>query len=208
MSNIVAMVKDSTDFVLTLKPEAIHSLFPLLRHGVMVNVPIGCSIRTVLIEYFRLHPEYVENRIKTVLLNGNPVDDIDSVIISDGSTLALSAAMPGLAGAILRRSSPLATLRSQIINSTESETDSHLRGMIVLKIFNLLINEIGPAVLQRGVYVRGEDLENHFVRLPEEFWQGCTAATLGGQNVGIEPLLRMEWLGDHHLVLLRVRCEG
>ena len=35
------------------------------------------------------------------MLDGKPVDDIGSSFLHDGSTLALSAAMPGLVGATL-----------------------------------------------------------------------------------------------------------
>jgi len=86
---------------LTLEPDKIHGFFPLLRQGFMVRARVGCSIKTMLCEQFGVSPEYMEDRIKTIFLDGKTVDDVDSAIIKDGSTLALSAAMPGLVGATL-----------------------------------------------------------------------------------------------------------
>lgn len=202
------MVKDSTTVVLTLTPGVMHGLFPLLQHGVMVDALVGSSIRTVLNESLQLSPEYIEDRIKTILLNGNPVDDIDTVIITEGSTLALSAAMPGLVGASLRRGGPLASLRSQITQLAAGESSSLHRGMITVKLFNVLIGEIGLELLRRGVSVRREDFENFVMRLSDEFWQGCTAATVGGQDVRIEQLRNPERLETSHLVMLRIEQRG
>lgn len=46
---------------------------------------------------------YVEERIQTLLLNGLAVDDPDTAVLESGARLALSAAMPGVLGATLRR---------------------------------------------------------------------------------------------------------
>ena len=62
---------------LTLDPDKIQGFFPLLQRGFMVKVQIGCSIKTILCEQFGLDPEYVEDRIQTIFLDGKMVDDID-----------------------------------------------------------------------------------------------------------------------------------
>jgi len=192
---------------LTLEPERIHGFFPLLQDGVMVKAQVGCSIKTMLCEQFGVSPEYMEDRIKTIFLDGKTVDDVDSAIIKDGSTLALSAAMPGLVGATLRRESYLASLRSQITYREEREAPSREEGMVVLKLFNLLVGELGPTFLKEGVYVRTEDLKGFFRRLPEEFWAGCKATKVDGQDVGLDHFLEMKWLDTYDLVMLRVDCD-
>jgi len=63
-----------------------------------VPARVGLSVKKVLCEQWGISPEYLDKRVKTIFLNGNAVDDIDKAILQDGSTLALSAAMPGLAG--------------------------------------------------------------------------------------------------------------
>lgn len=189
---------------LTLEADKIQGFFPILQHGFMVKVQVGCSIKTMLCKQFGLSPEYVEDRIKTIFLDGKTVDDIDSAVIKDGSTLALSAAMPGLVGAILRRGSHLASLRSQIAHREGEKAFSRREGMVVLKLFNLLMDELGPILLEKGIFVRREYLEGVFRNLPEDFWAGCKAAQVDGQEVGLDHLLKC--LGEYDLVMLRVDC--
>jgi len=192
---------------LTLEPDKIQDFFPLLQGGIMVKVQVGCSIKTILCKQFGLSPEYVEDRVKTILLDGKTVDDIDSAIIRDGSILALSAAMPGLAGAILRRGGDLALLRSQTTYREEKEYTLRREGVVVLKLFNLLVNELGPGFLKEGVLVKPEDLDAFLMSLPEEFWEGCKVAAVDDQEVGLDYLLGLEWLENHDLVMLRVEGD-
>lgn len=192
---------------LTLKCDKIQGLFPLLQHGFKVKARVGCSIKTMLCKQFGLSPKYVEDRIQTIFLDGKTVDDIDSAMIKDGSTLALSAAMPGLAGATLRRGGLLASFRSQTTHREEKEPSSRREGMVVLKLFNLLVEELGPTFLKRGIFVRREDLEGLLMSLPGEFWGGCKAATVDGQEVGLDHLLGMTWLDNYDLAMLRVHGD-
>lgn len=196
-----------TSLYLALEPDKIHSFFPLLQQGFMVKLQVGCTIKMMLSEHLGLSPEYIEERIKTVFLDGKAVDDIDSTIIRDGSTLALSAAMPGLAGATLRMGGTLASFRSQISYREEKKAPSRRKGVIVVKLFNLIMTDLGPKFLKEGIYVRQEELKSFFMNLPEEFWEGCKAVKVNGQEVGSGYLLEMECLG-YHLVMLRVDCEG
>jgi len=187
---------------LTLDSPTIHSFSLLFQHGVMINVEVGCSIRTMLCEQLGLSPQYVEDRIKTIFLDGRPVDDIDSAIIRNGSTLALSAAMPGLVGAILRRGGHLAPLRSQIAHREEKKLPSRREGIVVLKLFNLLIDELGPNLLERGVIVRRDELKSLLMSLPENFGAWCKKAQVDGREIGGDHFLK--WLDKHKLVLLRI----
>ena len=187
---------------LTLDSPTIHSLSPLFQYGVVVKADVNCSIRTMLCEQLGLSVQYVEDRVKTIFLDGRPIDDIDSAIIKDGSTLALSAAMPGLVGAILRRGGHLAPLRSQIAHRAEKRVPSRREGIVVLKLFNLLIDELGPNLLKRGVIVRREDLKSLFVSLPENFWAGCKKAQVDGREIGGDHLPK--WLDKYELVMLRI----
>jgi hypothetical protein len=96
-----------------LEDELIPRFFQLLQQGFAVKVQAGCSVKTLLCEQLGLSPEYLEERIQTIFLDGRPVDDVNSAIIEDGSTLALSAAMPGLAGATLRKGGYYAPMRGR-----------------------------------------------------------------------------------------------
>ncbi len=193
--------------LLTLEAERIQDFFPLLQRGFMVKVRVGWSIKTMLCKQWGLSTEYVDDRVKTIFLDGKAVDDIDSAIIKDGSTLALSAAMPGLAGAILRRGGPLAILRSQTTHREEKKHPSHREGMVVLKLFNLLLDELGPRILKEGIHVRREDLYSQLKSFPEEFWAGCKLAEVDGQEVSLDYLMSMKWLENYDLVMLRVEGD-
>ena len=190
---------------LTLSANKIHSIFPLLQRGFMVKVRVGCSIKTVLCKQLGVDPEYVEKRIKTIFLDGKPVDDINSAIVKQGSTLALSAAMPGLAGAILRSGGHLASLRGEIAHKEGKKAIPRREGMVILKLFNLLMNELGPTLLKRGIFLRREHLESHLVGLGEDFWSGCKGAQVDGKEVVLDNLLKS--LDTYDLVMLRVDSD-
>ena len=158
---------------LILDSDRIPMFFPFLQKGVGLRVQVGCSVRELISGQFGLSPEYLEDRIQTLFLDGQPVDDLDSAIIQDGSVLALSAAMPGLAGATLRRGGFFAPMRSQISFRGKKKGDSSREGMITLKLFNLLIRELGTFLLNQGVWLKGHELEQFFANQPAGFWKGC-----------------------------------
>jgi len=93
------------------------SFFQLMQRGFMVKIRVGCSIKSLLCNQLGLSQEYLEERIQTILLDGRPVDDVESAIVKQESTLALSAALPGLVGATLRKGGYYAPLRSHISHS-------------------------------------------------------------------------------------------
>ena len=80
----------------------------------LVKVRVGESIRSLLSEQFGLTQEYVKNRIQTAFLNGKPVDDFDTAVVGEGSVLTLSGALPGLAGATLRKGGFFSSLRASL----------------------------------------------------------------------------------------------
>jgi len=165
-----------------------------LQQGVKVRVHVGCSVKALLCHQFGLSPRFVEERIKTVFLDGKPVDDIDSTIIKEGSTLALSAAMPGLAGATLRRGGTLASLRSQITHRKDETSAAQQEGFIILKLFNLLMEELGPPLLQRGVFIKKAVFKEFLRNLPKNFWATCQAPQVDGEEIEVdELLLKIRW---------------
>jgi hypothetical protein len=162
-------------------------------------------VKSVLCEQLGLRLEYVEERIKTLLLDGKPVDDINSAILRHGSTLALSAAMPGLAGAVLRRGGYYASMRSTISHREETESERPQDGTVSLKLFNILLREIGPTFLQKGIWIQGKDLQDFMNKQPDDFWAGCKKASLNGKEVDVKQLLGLSWMDSQ--VLLRLRAD-
>jgi len=103
-----------------------------------------------------IEPAYVRDRIETIFLDGMVVDDLERSVVVDGSTVTLSAAMPGLVGATLRRSGYYAAMRTEISWShrcTAEATAAVAPALVRVKLFNLILREIGPSLLRRGVFV-------------------------------------------------------
>ena len=171
----------------------------------MVKVQVGSNIESLLCQQFGLSQEYLEKRIQTIFLDGKPVDDVDSAIVKQGSTLALSAAMPGLVGATLRRGGYYAQMRSQISYREETGSQAIHEGMIFLKLFNVLLKELGPSLLKRGISIKGKDLSDFFKRQLDDFWAGCKEAKLDGEKIDLETLKEINWADRH--VFLQVRSH-
>jgi hypothetical protein len=173
---------------ITLAAELFHYFVPLLQQGVFVKAKDGGSIKSFLCETLALSPAYAEKRIQTVFIDGKVVDDWDQTTVDSGSTLALSAAAPGLAGAILRRQGPLSTMRRPITYGPEKRPAGSGEGIIGLKLFNLLVGELGPPILEKGILLPREDLESFLKTLPDEFWMKCREATANGKKVDCKSL--------------------
>lgn len=130
----------------------------LFGRGVKLAVKTGVSIRKLLCGQLGIGEAYLENRVQTIFLNGRPVDDVDAAVVSDGDVLSLSAAMPGLVGATLRRGGHLAAMRQSISYKRHQKTAGAPSGTVTVKLFNLVAKELGPAFLARGLLVSGKDL--------------------------------------------------
>jgi hypothetical protein len=107
----------------------------LFQSGVQLKVKAGVSINNLLCKQLSLDKTYVDNRISTIFVNGQPVDDIDTAIIKNNDTLALSGSMPGLLGATLRRDSHLAPFRDTITFKGYRDNIVQHYGLIHLKLF-------------------------------------------------------------------------
>ncbi len=146
----------SVDLKITLKPKRLAVMYPLLQQGFQVAATVGCDIRTLLCDQFGLMPHYLSDRINTIFLNGKPVDDVATAVVDDGATLALSAAMPGLVGATFRKAGCLAAFRGSITyQKIDIGPSTCHEGSITIKLFNLLVDEVGPLFLARGIWIEG-----------------------------------------------------
>ena len=165
----------------------------LFQSGLYLRGETGVSVKSFLTEQLCLTGQYLEKRVQTVFLNGRAVDDLDSTNVHDGSVLTLSAAMLGVLGATLRVGSRYAAMRSEISHHLDEGRPETGRGFVLLKLFNLLIRELGPGLLRNGVWINGERLKDFFEDLPEFFWKNCTGAEVDGRPATrkeLEGLLR------------------
>lgn len=133
---------------------------PLLQRGVFCSLATRCPVGDFLTAQLGIDPAYVRDRIATVFVDGSVVDDLATATLRPGSTLTLSAAMPGLVGATLRRGGFYSAMRSEI--SWKADDDAPKLpdappDTIRLKLFNSVLREIGPGVLGRGVLIDRAD---------------------------------------------------
>ena len=160
------LVSQSEVLSLHLAADQLSLFFPIFQKGVTVPATVGCSLKSLLVEQFIIPDDYVTDRITTIFFDNSPVDDLDSTIIQDGSRVTLSAAMPGLVGATMRRGSFYAALRQGISHVLASGTATGQHGTVRLKLFNLLMAEIGPLILARGLILGKNELDELQLSLP------------------------------------------
>lgn len=145
---------------LRLAADQLNTFFPILQSGVTVPALVGCSLKSLLCDQFVIPADYVTDRITTVFLDNRPVDDIDHTVVQDGSRITLSAAMPGLVGATMRRGGFYAALRQGISHVKETGAVASACGTVRLKLFNLLLAELGPLILARGLILEKAELDD------------------------------------------------
>jgi hypothetical protein len=162
----------------------------------------------MLCDQFGLNPDYVDSRIKTAFYNGSPVDNMETAIIQDGTTLALSAAMPGLVGATLRSGGVLSPFRASISFRPDDVKASRAdKGAVFMKLFNLLIPEIGPAFLKQGILIEKTELNSFLKDQKPNFWAQCQSVFLDDHFIDYENLVLNGVPGDHNFLLLAVDIQ-
>lgn len=148
-----------TRLELWIEEAGLSFFLPLLEKGVLLPARTGCSIRDFFCGQLGVAENYLDQRIQTLFLNSRPVDNVDTAVIQDGSILAMSAAMPGLLGATMRKDGWYATFRKDISQPVQHFTPHQADGTVRVKLFNMVAKEIGGILLARGVRVDGTDLQ-------------------------------------------------
>jgi len=190
---------------LVVKNEMVPIFFQLLGHGFSLTVQTGCSVKELLCRQLGIPEDYLNERIKTVFLNSRVVDELSSTIVNEGSALALSGAMPGLVGAILRSGGFYATMRSQISYDQKKPSSVPRAGKITLKLLNLVVKELGPSFLEQGIWTKGGELQDFLKHHQEELKASNAAGELDGKPIEIYNLPGLDW--DNKKVFLQVRAE-
>ena len=178
---------------LIIDASLIPAFSQLLQKGFLIEGNVECSVKSFLCEQFSVTPEYLEKRVQTIFLDGKAVDDVQGSLVRDGATLSLSAAMPGLAGAVLRRGGYYAPMRQQISFEEGVTSTSIHPGRVYVKLFNLPLREIGPIFLEHGILVDGDILKDILAAREDDFRAGCTLALVDGQQADPGQLSKMEW---------------
>jgi hypothetical protein len=176
----------------------------LLQKGFQVKVRVESTIRDVVCDQIGVANEYLDQRITTIFLDGSPVDDVDSATIHAGASLALSAAMPGLVGATMRKAGYYAQMRQGITYVADEQVASDSRlDFFTLKLFNLVAAELGPLFLTHGIWVNRQDLARFLKSRPDVFWSRCLKAELNGREIELSGLAGGKFPGEAPRVYLK-----
>jgi hypothetical protein len=195
------------DLYLFWEENWLASFFPVLQSGFRLKITVGVSVETMLCQECGVRAETLD-KIQTVFLDGKAVDDLASSVVGDGSILALSAAMPGLVGATLRRGGYYAAMRAPITAAGAQHGAEVKEGMVTLKLFNLLLRELGPIFLKRGIWLEKGVLQAFLSGLPPRFWAGCKEARINGRSVGVDAVSKRAWPEADELICLKVESSN
>jgi hypothetical protein len=187
--------------------EQLSAFFLLLQQGVWLRVETGCSVASLLTEQFGIAENYIVERVTTLFLDFKPIDDLQTSYVGDGSTLALSSAMPGLVGTTMRRGSHLAAMRDNISCHTLQPAACGM-GRIRIKLFNLLMNELGAIFLAHGICLSAAELDSFLKERNASFWQSIAAAFVGDQQTDPASLVNLVRCSEpEDEILLRVEFK-
>ena len=175
----------------------------LLHKGVEIGFTTGSAVSGLLCDQLGIDPEVLAQRIQTIFLDCKVVDQAETALLHDGCVLALSAALPGLAGASLRKGGILKSLRSGISYEQGSPGPDSGQGRMTLKLFNLLMKDLGPAVLRHGIYLCSDDLQAFWAARGESLWGACRRAEVNGEELPAERMASLSWLKPGQEVRLK-----
>jgi len=150
---------------LLIAPGTLPFFATVLQAGIVLQARAGDTLGVFLDKLPGFTREYIINEIQTIFLNSTAIDDLETPLAGDNPVLALSAAMPGLAGAIFRKNSFHAALRTTHEEKDNSYRDHRLIN-VHLKLFNSIARDRGADLLGTGVCIKAMNLKNFFSTSP------------------------------------------
>lgn len=181
---------------LVVNAQLVPLFFQLPGYGFHVHVQTGCNVKQLLCNQLGIHEDYLAQRIQSIFLNGKVVDDVTTAVVKENAVIALSGAMPGLVGAILRGGESYAPMRSQISHQKDLTSAQVKKGKITLKLWNLVVKELGPYFLQRGILIQQNELRRFFEQHREALKMGCQAAEMMGKSIATNQLPEIIFRSD------------
>lgn len=149
--------------ILKVSEEDRDKCITLLQSGVDMQLAAGEPLGVFLERLPDFTPDYINDEVQTIFINGTALDDINTPL-SEDTVIALSAAMPGLSGAIYRRNSIHASLRS--VQHETAVTTEQKSITVKLKMFNAIARDRGPQLLQQGVTMKANRIRAFFAARP------------------------------------------
>lgn len=179
----------------------------LLQAGIINTTAPTTTVGAFLASLPGFSENYINTRIETIFLNGLPLDDLTTVIKGPLAVLAVSGAMPGLAGAILRKNSFHAHLRTTTPHSSPSSPAHHTDRptTLLLKVFNVIAAERGPDLLNKGCTMNSDSILAFFAYRPD-IHQDIIDLKCDGNNFPFRDLHQL--LQNNEQVFLRIHEDN
>jgi len=179
--------------VLTLDGDDASRFVGLLNGGFMIKARTGESVQTLLCDRLGLDKFYFDERIQTLFLNSKPVDDPVTAVVKNNAILALSAAMPGLVGATFRKGGKYRWMRGSISHPGDSDMGAGKTGWITVKLFNLILKELGPFFLEAGVWLKGDTIQAFFAEQGGSLDDRIQSVSWNGREITPAGILLIAW---------------
>lgn len=164
-------------------------LIPELQKGFYILTVEGQDVFKFLSEDCNMKSAYIREKIKTIFINGGPVDDIYNTRIKEYEEIALSGAMPGIVGAMMRIGSPYAPMRDNITVRPEEIINCGKKILVGLKLFNVILHDRGNGFLRNGIIFTRQRFEIYITRNINLILSDCSSIDINNINSDISNLL-------------------
>lgn len=170
--------------ILSLPTQPLTGFASLLQHGILFPVQQPLSLVPFLLSLPGFTADYVEKTVQTIFINGVPADSLERELVA-GTRVALSAAMPGLAGAIFRRQGVHGSLRSR--PQEKIDPVAAPGGYCTLKLFNSIAYDRIGELLVQGILIEAKAW-HQFAKMHAAQLQPPCTLQLDGSAVAVEEL--------------------
>ncbi|KAF1075448.1 hypothetical protein [Halodesulfovibrio sp. MK-HDV] len=167
-----------------------------------VTADIGDSMMNFLTQRLEFDAEYIDAQVKTIFINGKPVDDLDTASVPADARIALGAVAPGVAGMTMVRNSPISGMRSGITYQNTEPVQKITEGTVTLLLFNAIMEDKGLQILKKGITISAGKLE----RAVEEVPESISTAYLDDTSISAAQLL--EWIRKNPQLHVQLRVNS
>jgi len=189
---------------LIVSHESLPRFTTLLQSGIYLEVAQGTSIANLLFNLPGFSAEYVKASVQTIFLNGLPADNLEQQLFGEQIVLAISAAMPGLAGAIFRKDGAHASLRTETAAELLRTENDKQPAQVRLKLFNIIAIERGAELLGNGCTIPASSFCQFLAYRPPLF-ANISSVTL--DNAVVDPATLTSHLQNEKMIKLTIRSS-
>lgn len=154
-------IMKTANFDIKTNSKTLSSFATILQAGIIIPIHAETTFADLILSIPGFTQKYIEETVQTIFVNAVPIDNIHQCIIP-GSVIALSAAMPGLAGAIFRREGMHGSLRSRRDVQFDQKKDN--KNFVTVKIFNSIALDRAEDIFGAGILLNIKSVCDFFTR--------------------------------------------